>query len=74
TLAQNFLIPTNILHPILHHTQITDQTPLIQIPPPIPPFTQHLPKPPNKLTPFQIHHPLFPILNHTLSPYHNLTI
>ncbi|WP_398573046.1 rRNA adenine N-6-methyltransferase family protein, partial [Staphylococcus epidermidis] len=55
-------------------THIHSTTRLIQLPPPIPSFTQQLPNNPNNLIPFQIHQTLIPLLKHTLSPYHNLTI
>ncbi|WP_313956944.1 rRNA adenine N-6-methyltransferase family protein, partial [Staphylococcus capitis] len=55
-------------------TQIHDTTAVIQVPPPIASFTEHLPKNPKKVISFQIHQTLIPLLQDTLPPYHNLTI
>ncbi|TYR78321.1 16S rRNA (adenine(1518)-N(6)/adenine(1519)-N(6))-dimethyltransferase RsmA [Priestia megaterium] len=69
SLGQNFLIDTNVLHRIVDHAEITDQTGAIEIGPGIGALTEQLAKRAKKVLAFEIDQRLLPILADTLSPY-----
>ncbi|MFT4415972.1 16S rRNA (adenine(1518)-N(6)/adenine(1519)-N(6))-dimethyltransferase RsmA [Fredinandcohnia humi] len=74
SLGQNFLIDTNILHRIIDHADVTDQTAVIEIGPGIGALTEQLAKRAKKVVAFEIDGRLLPILDDTLSPYSNVEI
>ncbi len=74
SLGQNFLIDTNILHRIVDHAEITEETGAIEIGPGIGALTEQLAKRAKKVVAFEIDGRLLPILADTLSPYPNVEI
>ncbi|NLR46765.1 rRNA adenine N-6-methyltransferase family protein, partial [Priestia megaterium] len=68
SLGQNFLIDTNILHRIVDHAEITEETGAIEIGPGIGALTEQLAKRAKKVLAFEIDQRLLPILADTLSP------
>lgn len=74
SLGQNFLIDTNILHRIVEHAELTDQSGAIEIGPGIGALTEQLAKRSKKVVAFEIDQRLLPILDDTLSPYSNVKI
>ncbi|AXI32158.1 16S rRNA (adenine(1518)-N(6)/adenine(1519)-N(6))-dimethyltransferase [Priestia megaterium] len=74
SLGQNFLIDTNILHRIVDHAQITEETGAIEIGPGIGALTEQLAKRAKKVLAFEIDQRLLPILADTLSPYPNAKV
>ncbi|WP_010285207.1 16S rRNA (adenine(1518)-N(6)/adenine(1519)-N(6))-dimethyltransferase RsmA [Bacillus timonensis] len=74
SLGQNFLIDTNILHRIVDHAEVTDETGAIEIGPGIGALTEQLAKRAKKVVAFEIDGRLLPILADTLSPYPNVEV
>jgi len=74
SLGQNFLIDTNILHRIVNHAEITEETGAIEIGPGIGALTEQLAKRAKKVLAFEIDQRLLPILADTLSPYPNAKV
>jgi 16S rRNA (adenine1518-N6/adenine1519-N6)-dimethyltransferase len=74
SLGQNFLIDTNILHRIVDHAQITNETGVIEIGPGIGALTEQLARRAKKVVAYEIDQRLIPILADTLSPYENVEI
>lgn len=74
SLGQNFLIDTNILHRIVDHAEVTDETGAIEIGPGIGALTEQLAKRAKKVIAFEIDGRLLPILADTLSPYPNVEV
>ncbi|ADF37004.1 16S rRNA (adenine(1518)-N(6)/adenine(1519)-N(6))-dimethyltransferase RsmA [Priestia megaterium] len=74
SLGQNFLIDTNILHRIVDHAEITEETGAIEIGPGIGALTEQLAKRAKKVLAFEIDQRLLPILADTLSPYSNAKV
>ncbi|THE11493.1 16S rRNA (adenine(1518)-N(6)/adenine(1519)-N(6))-dimethyltransferase RsmA [Bacillus timonensis] len=74
SLGQNFLIDTNILHRIVDHAEVTEETAAIEIGPGIGALTEQLAKRAKKVVAFEIDGRLLPILADTLSPYPNVEI
>lgn len=74
SLGQNFLIDTNILHRIVDHAEITEESAAIEIGPGIGALTEQLAKRAKKVVAFEIDGRLLPILADTLSPYPNVEI
>ena len=74
SLGQNFLIDTNILHRIVDHAEITEETGAIEIGPGIGALTEQLAKRAKKVLAFEIDQRLLPILAETLSPYPNAKV
>ena len=74
SLGQNFLIDTNILHRIVDHAEITEETGAIEIGPGIGALTEQLAKRAKKVLAFEIDQRLLPILADTLSPYPNAKV
>ncbi|MEW4286623.1 16S rRNA (adenine(1518)-N(6)/adenine(1519)-N(6))-dimethyltransferase RsmA [Priestia koreensis] len=74
SLGQNFLIDTNILHRIVDHADITEETGAIEIGPGIGALTEQLAKRAKKVVAFEIDQRLLPILADTLSPYPNVKV
>ncbi|MCM3006900.1 16S rRNA (adenine(1518)-N(6)/adenine(1519)-N(6))-dimethyltransferase RsmA [Priestia koreensis] len=74
SLGQNFLIDTNILHRIVDHAEITEETGAIEIGPGIGALTEQLAKRAKKVVAFEIDQRLLPILADTLSPYPNVKV
>ncbi|KOO42353.1 16S rRNA (adenine(1518)-N(6)/adenine(1519)-N(6))-dimethyltransferase RsmA [Priestia koreensis] len=74
SLGQNFLIDTNILHRIVDHADITEETGVIEIGPGIGALTEQLAKRAKKVVAFEIDQRLLPILADTLSPYPNVKV
>jgi 16S rRNA (adenine1518-N6/adenine1519-N6)-dimethyltransferase len=74
SLGQNFLIDTNILHRIVDHAGITEETGAIEIGPGIGALTEQLAKRAKKVLAFEIDQRLLPILADTLSPYPNAKV
>jgi 16S rRNA (adenine1518-N6/adenine1519-N6)-dimethyltransferase len=74
SLGQNFLVDTNILHRIVDHAEVTEQTGAIEIGPGIGALTEQLAKRAKKVVAFEIDQRLLPILEDTLSPYSNVKI
>ncbi|MEH7291637.1 16S rRNA (adenine(1518)-N(6)/adenine(1519)-N(6))-dimethyltransferase RsmA [Priestia megaterium] len=74
SLGQNFLIDTNILHRIVDHAEITEETGAIEIGPGIGALTEQLAKRAKKVLAFEIDQRLLPILGDTLSPYSNAKV
>ena len=74
SLGQNFLVDTNILHRIVDHAEVTEQTGAIEIGPGIGALTEQLAKRAKKVVAFEIDQRLLPILKDTLSPYPNVKV
>jgi 16S rRNA (adenine1518-N6/adenine1519-N6)-dimethyltransferase len=74
SLGQNFLIDTNILRNIVHHSGITSESGAIEIGPGIGALTEQLAKNCKKVVAFEIDQRLLPILKDTLSAYDNIQI
>ncbi|MCA1032846.1 16S rRNA (adenine(1518)-N(6)/adenine(1519)-N(6))-dimethyltransferase RsmA [Bacillus timonensis] len=74
SLGQNFLIDTNILHRIVDHAELHDDSGVIEIGPGIGALTEQLAKRAEKVVAFEIDNRLLPILADTLSPYSNVRV
>ena len=74
SLGQNFLIDTNILRNIVHHSGVTEESGAIEIGPGIGALTEQLAKSCKKVTAFEIDQRLLPILADTLSEYDNVKV
>lgn len=74
SLGQNFLIDTNILHRIVDHAEISEQTGVIEIGPGIGALTEQIAKRAKKVLAFEIDGRLIPILEQTLTPYSNVKV
>ncbi|MTH55262.1 16S rRNA (adenine(1518)-N(6)/adenine(1519)-N(6))-dimethyltransferase RsmA [Bacillus mangrovi] len=74
SLGQNFLIDTNVLHRIVDHAEVGEDTGVIEIGPGIGALTEQLAKRAKKVVAFEIDQRLLPILSDTLSPYPNVKI
>lgn len=72
--GQNFLIDANILHKIVEAAQITQEDCVLEIGPGIGTMTQYLAEKAGQVIAVEIDRGLIPILEDTLSPYHNVTI
>lgn len=74
SLGQNFLIDTNILRNIVHHSKITETSGAIEVGPGIGALTEQVAKVAKKVVAFEIDQRLLPILAETLSPYENTKV
>ncbi|AZB41179.1 16S rRNA (adenine(1518)-N(6)/adenine(1519)-N(6))-dimethyltransferase RsmA [Bacillus sp. FJAT-42376] len=74
SLGQNFLIDTNVLHRIVDHAEVGEETGVIEIGPGIGALTEQLAKRAKKVVAFEIDQRLLPILSDTLSPYPNVKV
>lgn len=74
SLGQNFLIDTNILRNIVHHSGVSSESGAIEIGPGIGALTEQLAKNCKKVVAFEIDQRLLPILKDTLSAYDNIRI
>ncbi|MBS2967257.1 16S rRNA (adenine(1518)-N(6)/adenine(1519)-N(6))-dimethyltransferase RsmA [Metabacillus sp. KIGAM252] len=74
SLGQNFLIDTNVLHRIVDHAEVGEETGVIEIGPGIGALTEQLAKRAKKVVAFEIDQRLLPILNDTLSSYPNVKV
>ncbi|WP_409303624.1 16S rRNA (adenine(1518)-N(6)/adenine(1519)-N(6))-dimethyltransferase RsmA [Peribacillus sp. SCS-155] len=74
SLGQNFLIDTNILNKIVDFAELEADSGAIEIGPGIGALTEQLAKRAKKVIAFEIDQRLLPILEDTLSPYHNIKI
>lgn len=72
--GQNFLIDANILHKIVEAAQITEQDCVLEIGPGIGTMTQYLAEAAGQVIAVEIDRGLIPILEDTLSSYHNVTV
>lgn len=72
--GQNFLIDANILRKIVEAAQITEEDCVLEIGPGIGTMTQYLAEAAGRVTAVEIDKGLIPILEDTLSSYHNVTI
>ncbi len=72
--GQNFLIDANILCKIVEAAQITEEDCVLEIGPGIGTMTQYLAEAAGKVVAVEIDRALIPILEDTLSAYHNVTI
>ena len=72
--GQNFLIDANILEKIIHSAEITGEDCVIEIGPGIGTMTQYLAEHAREVVAVEIDKNLIPILEDTLSEYHNVTI
>jgi 16S rRNA (adenine1518-N6/adenine1519-N6)-dimethyltransferase len=74
SLGQNFLIDTNILKNIVHHSGINNDSGAIEIGPGIGALTEQIAKVAKKVVAFEIDQRLLPILKETLFDYDNISI
>jgi 16S rRNA (adenine1518-N6/adenine1519-N6)-dimethyltransferase len=74
SLGQNFLIDTNILRNIVHHSGVHSESGAIEIGPGIGALTEQLAKNCKKVVAFEIDQRLLPILKDTLSAYDNIQV
>lgn len=74
SLGQNFLIDPNILRNIVSHAHLTSESGAIEVGPGIGALTEHLARAAKKVVSFEIDQRLLPVLEDTLSPYHNIKI
>lgn len=72
--GQNFLIDSNILEKIVESADITKEDCVLEIGPGIGTMTQYLAESAGQVTAVEIDKALIPILEDTLSPYHNVTV
>lgn len=72
--GQNFLIDTNILRNIVHHSKITETSGAIEVGPGIGALTEQVAKVAKKVVAFEIDKRLVPILDETLAPYDNTKV
>ena len=72
--GQNFLIDGNILAKIVEAAQITKEDCVLEIGPGIGTMTQYLAEAPGRVFAVEIDKGLIPILEETLSSYHNVTV
>lgn len=72
--GQNFLIDGNILTKILEAAQITEEDCVLEIGPGIGTMTQRLAEAAGRVIAVEIDRELIPILEETLSSYHNVTV
>lgn len=72
--GQNFLIDANILRKIVEAAQITEEDCVLEIGPGIGTMTQYLAEAAGRVAAVEIDKGLIPILEDTLSCYHNVTI
>ena len=72
--GQNFLIDGNILAKIVDAAQITEDDCVLEIGPGIGTMTQYLAEAAGRVTAVEIDRELIPILEETLSSYHNVTV
>jgi 16S rRNA (adenine1518-N6/adenine1519-N6)-dimethyltransferase len=74
SLGQNFLIDPNVLHNIVSHADLTEESAAIEIGPGIGALTEHLARKAGHVVAFEIDQRLLPVLEDTLSPYDNVEI
>lgn len=74
SLGQNFLIDTNILRNIVHHSGVHSESGAIEVGPGIGALTEQLAKNCKKVVAFEIDQRLLPILKDTLSAYDNIQV
>ncbi|MGD6819073.1 16S rRNA (adenine(1518)-N(6)/adenine(1519)-N(6))-dimethyltransferase RsmA [Metabacillus sp. 113a] len=74
SLGQNFLIDTNVLHRIVDHAEVGEETGVIEIGPGIGALTEQLAKRAKKVVAFEIDQRLLPILSDTLASCTNVKI
>ncbi len=74
SLGQNFLIDPNVLHNIVSHANLTEESAAIEIGPGIGALTEHLARKAGHVVAFEIDQRLLPVLEDTLSPYDNVEI
>lgn len=74
SLGQNFIIDPNILRNIVAHANLTKESGAIEIGPGIGALTEHLAQTAKKVVAFEIDQRLLPVLEYTLSDYHNVKI
>ncbi|PUB09739.1 16S rRNA (adenine(1518)-N(6)/adenine(1519)-N(6))-dimethyltransferase RsmA [Paenisporosarcina sp. OV554] len=74
SLGQNFLIDPNVLHNIVSHADLTNESAAIEIGPGIGALTEHLARKAGHVVAFEIDQRLLPVLEDTLSPYDNVEI
>ncbi|TQS75350.1 16S rRNA (adenine(1518)-N(6)/adenine(1519)-N(6))-dimethyltransferase RsmA [Ornithinibacillus gellani] len=74
SLGQNFLIDVNILENIIRHAGIDSSAGVIEVGPGIGALTEQLAIHADRVTAFEIDQRLLPILEDTLSEYHNVTV
>ncbi|MBR1930845.1 MAG: 16S rRNA (adenine(1518)-N(6)/adenine(1519)-N(6))-dimethyltransferase RsmA [Lachnospiraceae bacterium] len=72
--GQNFLIDTSVLERIISAAEITEEDCVLEIGPGIGTMTQYLAEAAGEVVAVEIDKALIPILEHTLSEYHNVTI
>lgn len=72
--GQNFLIDENILRKIVEAAQITKDDWVLEVGPGIGTMTQYLAEAAGRVTAVEIDRGLIPILEDTLSSYHNVTV
>ncbi len=72
--GQNFLIDSHVLEKIIHKARITKEDCVIEIGPGIGTMTQYLAESAGQVIAIEIDKNLIPILEDTLSSYHNVTI
>ncbi len=72
--GQNFLIDAHVLDKIIREAQITKEDCVVEIGPGIGTMTQYLAENAGQVIAIEIDKNLIPILEDTLSPYHNVTI
>lgn len=74
SLGQNFLIDVNIIHNIIHASDIDEQTGIIEVGPGMGSLTEQLAKSAKKVMAFEIDQRLIPVLKDTMGPYDNVTV
>lgn len=72
--GQNFLIDSNILEKIIHAAEVTKEDCVLEIGPGIGTMTQYLAENAREVIAVEIDRSLIPILEDTLSAYHNVTV
>ena len=72
--GQNFLIDTHVLDKIVRAAQITDEDLVLEIGPGIGTLTQYLCENAREVIAVEIDRQLIPVLQDTLSAYHNVTV
>ena len=72
--GQNFLIDSNILEKIVSAAEVTKDDCVLEIGPGIGTMTQYLAESAREVIAVEIDKTLIPILEDTLSPYHNVTV
>ena len=74
SLGQNFLIDVNIINRIIDASGIDHMTGVIEIGPGMGSLTEQLAKNAQHVFAFEIDQRIIPVLDDTLSPYHNVTV